>query len=640
MNIRRMAMHHLARARSLRPPAAESNNRRVMVARPPRWTSPTATYIICTNPRSGSWLLSEGLASTKLAGNPREWFNVIEEQQHRARWRMDNYTDLTYAAYLVLARAESTTSNGISGIKLHYYQFATLPKKLASIVGLHGLTEAQWMSKVFPNARYLWLTRRDKVRQAISLQLASSTDEWWAIEGVTTNKRDDKTGDAELDPQAIARMEATLVENDSKWRSYFQDAGIVPFVVHYEELLADYQGTIVGVLKWLGIPNADAVAVPPSRLRRQSNARNEEWLTRYTAFTNEGGSFARPAASDGPNGLLSERIQKIFDTIPRAWKQWVGQSKLLNTKDETILTVLINNGYSRDSAVAEIEKATSDPYLLGAARAQQRLQKGVSLLNALGRLACLDSGIKTIARRSHLSREEFRDRYYAANRPVVLTGMMTDWRAMTAWTPSHLKSVAGDQMVEVMTGRDADQHYERNGRKHRTELRFADYIDMVYSGKVTNDFYMVANNAFFQKPEAQPFLQDFTAFPEYLKPVTAGQQCFLWFGPAGTLTPLHHDTSNILLAQVAGRKRYRLIPAVEWQYLYNSSGVFSDVDCENPDLSRHPDFRNATIIDIVVEPGEVLFMPVGWWHHVRALDVSITISFTNFVFPNYFTWEL
>ena len=231
------------------------------------------------------------------------------------------------------------------------------------------------------------------------------------------------------------------------------------------------------------------------------------------------------------------------------------------------------------------------------------------------------------------------DRYYAANRPVIIQDLMTDWRAMTAWTPDYLKSVAGDETVEVMTGRNSDPKYERNGRKHRTEMRFADYIDTVYSGKVTNDYYMVANNAFFQRPQTQPLLKDFTVFPEYLKPATVARQCFLWFGPAGTVTPLHYDTSNILMAQVAGRKRYRLIPSSQLQCVYNSEGVFSDVDCENPDLNRYPKFRNVSIIDVVVEAGEVLFLPVGWWNYVRALDVSMTVSFTNFVFPNYFKWE-
>jgi len=190
-------MYHLARSRPPRRVSARSNSN-VMIARPPRRISPTATYIICTNPRSGSWLLSEGLASTSLAGNPREWFNTLEEQQHRARWRMDNSTDLSYAAYLGLARAESTTSNGICGIKLQYYQYAQLPKKMEATESLRGLTADQWMSRLFPQARYLWLTRRDKVRQAISFQMASRTDEWWSIEGATPDKREGSTGDPEF----------------------------------------------------------------------------------------------------------------------------------------------------------------------------------------------------------------------------------------------------------------------------------------------------------------------------------------------------------------------------------------------------------------------------------------------------------
>ena len=196
MNVRSMALHHLALSRQLRRAPAPCNGN-ISTARPLIWTSPVATYIICTNPRSGSWLLSEGLASTGLAGNPREWFNLGEEQQHRARWRMDHSTDL-FAAYFGQARAESTTSNGVSGIKVHYYQLAELTKKMAAIEGFRGLTDAQLMSKAFPNAKYLWLTRRDKARQAISLRLASSTSEWWAIDDSPANSREDHTGDPEF----------------------------------------------------------------------------------------------------------------------------------------------------------------------------------------------------------------------------------------------------------------------------------------------------------------------------------------------------------------------------------------------------------------------------------------------------------
>jgi LPS sulfotransferase NodH len=638
MSVRSFGIHRFSGARRLRGAPAGSRGNETM-ARSPRGMSPIATYVICTNPRSGSWLLSEGLASTSLAGNPREWFDSLEEQQQRAQWRMNNSTDATYAAYLDHMRAESTTSNGICGIKLHYYQFAELPKKLASVENLRGLTNAELMSTAFPNIKYLWLTRRDKARQAISYQLAYLTDEWWIIDGVKRNKYEDRIYEPDFDPHAIARLEQTLVENDFKWQSYFQNSNILPLIVEYEDLASDYRGNIVRVLKWLGVPNADTVAIPPSRLKQQSNSRNEEWLTRYMTFKTDGGRLAPISTSVEISTPLFERSQQPFDAIPDAWKQWIARNKLLKTADDAIIEVLTSNGYSCESAIAEVGRAASDPYLLAAAQSERRLNKAVSLLNALQKLAGLDPQANVVERRSNLSRHEFRDQYYAANRPVIIQDLMTGWRAMTAWTPHYLKSMVGDQMVEIMAGRDADPKYEINVQKHRTAMRFADYIDMVYSGNVTNDYYLVANNGFFQRPETQPLLQDFTTFSEYLKPTTAGEQCFLWFGPAGTVTPLHHDSSNILIAQVVGRKRYRLIPALQWQYVYNSTGVFSDVDCENPDLSRHSQFRNTTIIDVIVEPGEVLFMPVGWWHHVRALDVSMTVSFTNFVFPNHFNWE-
>jgi LPS sulfotransferase NodH len=597
-----------------------------------------AAYIICTSPRSGSWLLSEGLASTRLAGNPREWFTFHEEQKYRAQWRMAHESDLSYAAYLRLAGIDSTTSNGVSGIKLHYFQFAALPKKMEPIADLRGLTAAQVVSQLFPQAKYLWLIRRDKARQAISFLIASHTNVWWTMEYGEPGDYEASSTDPEFDPQAIAHLEQVFLEHDSRWQSYFAENQIVPLIIYYEDLVSDYLGTIRRILRWLGIPNADDVNIAPPRLRRQSNARSHEWLKRYAAFKSTSENLETRPATAETGDPISGPLQKFLDVISDEWKQWVARSHLLKTSDDVIVDVLVSNGYSRTSAAAEVKKLASNPYLLGAARAQQHLSKGLSLFNIQGQLARLSSQLEVIERRSDLSRDEFRDRYYAANRPVIIQDLMTSWRAMSTWTPEYLKRVAGDGMVEVMTGRDADPEYEVNGRKHRTELRFADYIDMVYSGKVTNDYYMVAGNAFFEKPGARPLLADFTPFPEYLNPVADGRQCFLWFGPAGTVTPLHHDTSNILMAQVAGRKLHRIIPASEWEYVYNSSGVFSDVNCEAPDLARHPKFRHAAVIDVILEPGEVLFMPVGWWHHVRALDVSITVSFINFIFPNRFSW--
>ena len=630
--------YHLAVARSRRHVPA-SRREPAGTAQQLGRAFPDFTYIICTTPRSGSWLLSEGLASTWRGGNPREWFNVLEERKYRAQWRMERSSDLSFAQYLRLVAWDSTTRNGVSGLKLHYYQFAQLPEIFESVPGCRELSPAGILARAFPRSRYIWLTRRDKARQAISLFLASRTGEWWRIGEEGSRGSVAEADGADFDPAAVLQLERLLTGNDSSWQAFFRDSQITPLVVHYEDLAAEYAGTVHSVLRWLGEPGDDTSVIPPSRLRRQSGERSEAWLGCYRAFKDACSASLLAAAPSGAHGPMTGRIEQLSDTASAAWKQWIGQSKLLGVPDDEITAVLIRNGYSQASASAAVELAGADDYLTGAAHAQKRLQREASMLNVLGELARLDSGLRTIERCAAPSREEFRDRYYAANRPVILTGLMSDWPAMTRWTPEYLRRAAGGQIVEVMTGRDADPKYELNGRAHRREMRFGGYIDMVHSGRVTNDYYLVANNGFFGRPGTRSLLGDCPIFPQYLQPTQDGQHCFFWYGPAGTVTPLHRDTCNILIAQVSGRKRYRLIPASQWRCVYNSEGVFSDVDAASPDLDRYPGFRGATMTDVVVQPGEVLFMPVGWWHHVQALDVSMTVTFTSFVFPNYFTWE-
>jgi hypothetical protein len=62
--------------------------------------------------------------------------------------------------------------------------------------------------------------------------------------------------------------------------------------------------------------------------------------------------------------------------------------------------------------------------------------------------------------------------------------------------------------------------------------------------------------------------------------------------------------------------------------------VFSEVDLFNIDYGKFPDMRYVKVMEVVVEPGETVFLPVGWWHAVESLDRSISTSFNNFLFPN------
>jgi ribosomal protein L16 Arg81 hydroxylase len=110
-----------------------------------------------------------------------------------------------------------------------------------------------------------------------------------------------------------------------------------------------------------------------------------------------------------------------------------------------------------------------------------------------------------------------------------------------------------------------------------------------------------------------------------------------WFGTAGTVTRLHHDSYDNLLTQVFGYKYVRLYATSQTPKLYvikpaaNTSttgqGNISAVDVESPDLAVHPLFASAVYMETILGPGDMLFIPRNVWHYVRGLTPSFSINF-------------
>jgi hypothetical protein len=333
------------------------------------------------------------------------------------------------------------------------------------------------------------------------------------------------------------------------------------------------------------------------------------------------------------------------------WRRWVAENVLLRNEPNSIIDAMVRGGVDRLAAVREVQAALNHPYIraalqtrpaaAGSAAAgslEAKIQKRDWVLELYRRSARQATAFGQVPRVPKLSRQAFLDNHYAVNRPVVMTGAMDDWPAMTRWTDDdELKRRFGDRMVEVQANRNTDANYELNQTKLRSEMPFGEFVDLTRTVGETNNYYITANNSGKNKQALRELWDDIVVFPEYLRSDDPANRGFFWFGPRGTVTPLHHDLTNNFMAQVRGRKLVRLIAPYELPDVYNTRHCYSAVDLDAVDLDRFPLFRNVTVMDVTIGPGDLLFLPIGWWHYVRGLDVSITMTFTNFLFDNDFS---
>lgn len=240
---------------------------------------PRASYIICCVPRTGSWLLSETLQSTGIAGQPREFFDPVNRERFVRSWGISPESDYTEFFYRVVK--EATTANGVFGVKVHWYQFEDLLSRLQSLPQFKGVPVHCLMARVLPNLQYVHLTRRDKVRHAVSYARASQTKIWWELEASHNQGKRVLARTPQFNAAALDHMFQLIREHERCWRRYFRKCGVTPFQVFYEDLSQDCVGTVREVIKCLGIPVFRNDVIKTPRLRRQADDLSELWVRQY-----------------------------------------------------------------------------------------------------------------------------------------------------------------------------------------------------------------------------------------------------------------------------------------------------------------------------------------------------------------------
>ena len=235
----------------------------------------TSSFFVCATPRSGSSLLSEALEFTMIAGRPREYFEPAYENDWFARLGIK-----ADAQYMEKFLAAGTTANGVFGAKIHWHQFVHLRAKLRLIQG-GAASDLELLRRSFPDLKYVFLTRRDKVLQAVSYVKALRTDRWHSLNLDPEGTRATPASAPSFDVGEVDRWVTRFMEDETRWYRYFERAGIEPFEVVYEEFLQTYESTVLAILGHLAIPIPAGMVIAPPRLRKLGDEHSEEWARRY-----------------------------------------------------------------------------------------------------------------------------------------------------------------------------------------------------------------------------------------------------------------------------------------------------------------------------------------------------------------------
>jgi hypothetical protein len=200
--------------------------------------------------------------------------------------------------------------------------------------------------------------------------------------------------------------------------------------------------------------------------------------------------------------------------------------------------------------------------------------------------------------------------------PFLVTGLVKRW-PLCALTPEALRERFGEVPVRARVGDYVNTAFAPDRAMRDMSMR--EYLDLSAS----------------DHPDLPPYvgnlelreLNGMCHWPSYFDKM--GPPRF-WLGPARTVTPLHCDYDDNIFAQIWGSKRIFLAPPHHDGLLYTREAnpvLFgSPFDPEAPDFDAFPLARQAAVVECVVHPGEMLYVPAGWYHQVRALTFSLSAN--------------
>jgi hypothetical protein len=235
--------------------------------------------------------------------------------------------------------------------------------------------------------------------------------------------------------------------------------------------------------------------------------------------------------------------------------------------------------------------------------------------------------LKPVATFDSIDPGVFKKEFYEPGIPVVIKNLSKKWPAYNKWNWEYFRQIVGDKKVPLYNNVKSDAYTPIN--KADDYKTFGEYIDMISKGPAAWRIFLF--NIFDHAPQ---LTNDFT-WPEDFMKGFVKKYPMLFTGGQGSITHMHFDIdmSHILHTQFGGKKRVLMFPYTEQHKLYRKPWeVLSMADFSNYyvdgkiDYEKFPALKLAEGIDLTLEPGDTLFMPAGYWHHMEYLESGFAMS--------------
>lgn len=212
--------------------------------------------------------------------------------------------------------------------------------------------------------------------------------------------------------------------------------------------------------------------------------------------------------------------------------------------------------------------------------------------------------------------------------PTVVKGVGSQWPALRQWSFQYLL-----ENSKVGTAQHFFSFNERSQRLRSKQSSLIEAFTKLSQSRNKEDPLYLS-----RQPLTQSSLLNSIKVPPAISNARYHHP-FLWCGTHLSITPLHYDSVNGFLCQIRGRKKIFIMPPDQSIYLYPHSPLtsgrfnFSEINClHNTDMRSYDGLLYAQIETLVLEPGDGLFLPAGWWHQIYNLDresIAVNSFFTD-----------